>query len=118
MTRHHQGLIDLLSHPNAIAVVQVPNNRDQNYEVVIAGHYRISGGIEDKQLEAFDEMVEYKIVLPVNEHGYRLAHNFRDKYRKPILSLAFEELAIKSIVGFLPRLFPFHKQPSSLSIRG
>src|SRR5882672_6193148 len=84
MTRHHQGLIDLLSHPNAIAMVQLPNNGNQNYEVVIGGHYRIAGGAEDNQLEAFDEMVEHKIVLPINEHSYRLSHNFRSKYRKPV----------------------------------
>ena len=109
-TEHHRRIIEYLSSPNVVARVQLPNGSDQLYEVEIMPiKYRMAGGIQDQQLEAFDEMVEQKIVIPVKEHLYRLSRNFRDKYRKPVLTLAYEEFGLKSIVGLLQKLFPFRK---------
>jgi hypothetical protein len=106
MTQHHQQIIEYLSSPNAVATVQLPNGKDQLYEVNLGPpDYRIAGGIRDKQLEAFDEMVEQKIVLPINERQYRLSHNFKEKYRKHVITLAYEEFGIKSIAGCIQKLF-------------
>jgi hypothetical protein len=118
MTKDHQRLIELLAHNNALAVVQLPNASDQNYEVTIMPiNHRIAGGIEDKELEAFDEMMEQRIVLPVNGRQYRLSRTYREKYRKRVIMLAYEEFGVKSIVGWLQTLFPFGKGPTSARIR-
>src|SRR5207248_258595 len=100
LTRHHQGIIKLFSSPNVVARVQLPNGSDQNYVVVIIPiNYPIAGGLEDKELEAFDEMVEQKIVLPVSDQHYRLSRNYREKYRKHVLMLAYEEFGIRCLVS-------------------
>ena len=43
MTRRHQQFIELLSKPNAVATVQLPNGKDQRYEVYLGClDYRIA----------------------------------------------------------------------------
>jgi hypothetical protein len=116
MTTHHQTIIKLLSSPNVVARVQLPNGGDQNYEVVmIPGNYRI--GL-DGGLETFDEMVEHKIVLPVSDQHYRLSRNYQEKYRKYVLMLAYEEFGIRWVVRSLKRVSPFRKRSSAGSIWG
>jgi hypothetical protein len=104
-SKEHEALIRLLASPNAVARVQLPNGGDKNYEVYMPNDYRIAGGLEDKQLEAFDMMMEHKIVLPVGEQHHRLSRGYQDKYRKAVLSLAYEEFGFKSLIGQFQRLF-------------
>jgi hypothetical protein len=119
MSPDHQRIIEYLSHPNSLAIVQLPNAGDQSYEVTIMPiDYRMAGPPGDKQLEAFDEMVEQNIVLPVIARQYRLAHNYREKYRKAVIKLAYEEFGIKWAVRSLQNLIRFHKSSNSISVRG
>jgi hypothetical protein len=119
MTPDHQRIIEYLSHPNSLAIIQLPNAGDQSYEVTIKpSDYRMAGPAGDKQLEAFDEMVEQNIVLPVIERQYRLAHNYKEKYRKTVTRLAYEEFGIKSAVCALQNLIPSHKSSNSVGVRG
>jgi hypothetical protein len=87
LTNDHKLLLEMLSHPNAVATVQWPNGGNQNYDVSITTHGRIP------QLEAFDEMVENKIViaLPNSTGAYRLSCNHKSKYRKGLWALVREE---------------------------
>jgi hypothetical protein len=118
MKQQHQQIIKFLSSPNATACVQLPNGSDKLYKVVLMPiDYLIAGGPEDKQLEAFDVMMEQKIVLPVSEQYYRLSRNYQDKYRKCVLTLAYEEFGFKWLVGSLLRLLPFHKSSNSGVVR-
>ncbi len=116
-SEQHQELIRLLASPNAVARVQMPNGGDKNYEVYMPNDYRIAGGIEDKQLEAFEVMMEQKIVVPVGEQHYRLSRSYQDKYRKAVLSLAYEEFGFKSLIGQFQRFFR-RKSSNSRRLQG
>jgi hypothetical protein len=117
MTKHHQEMLVHLSIPNALATVQLPNGSDKIYEVAIPPGFRFSGR-ENEYLEAFDEMVEHKIVVPVSDRQqYRLYQNYKGKYRKTFLTLVCEEFGIKSIFSWPQKLFLHRKRGSPVSIQ-
>lgn len=93
LTNPHKEIIEMLSHFNAVATVQLPNGADKNYDITVTTHGRLGA----QHFAAFDEMVEQKIVVPTGSATYRLAYNHTGKYRKTLPALAWEE--IKFLIG-------------------
>ncbi len=93
-TDAHKKIIEMLSHPHAVATVQLPNGADQNYDPLTI---TTLGRLAVEHFPAFDEMVEQKIVVPTGPATYRLAYNHQGKYRKNLGALAWEE--IKLLIG-------------------
>jgi hypothetical protein len=92
-TKAHKEIIEFLSHPNAVATVQLPNGDDKNYDITVTTLGRLAA----EHFPAFDEMVEQRIVVQTGPETYRLAHNHTGKYRKNLRALAWEE--IKFLMG-------------------
>src|SRR5262249_49043096 len=93
LTKGHEKIIEMLSHYDAVATVQSPNGADKNYDISVTTYGRIAV----EYFGAFDEMIEQKILVPTGPETYRLAYNYRGKYRKTLRALAWEE--IKFLVG-------------------
>jgi hypothetical protein len=93
LAKAHKEIIEILSHPHAVATVQLPNGADKNYDITVT----TLGRLVAEHLPAFDEMVEQRIVVQTGPDTYRLAHNHTGKYRKDLCTLAWEE--IKLLIG-------------------